>query len=213
MKNSRIDIRKDYQKQSFNRQDLSSTPELLLQKWLDDASEVDSDDYNAMCLSTVDPSGMPSGRIVLLRAIEEDGLRFYTNYTSAKGRDLEENPKVGATFFWKDLERQVRISGIAARLTPQESDAYFASRPRSSQIGAWASQQSRPNIQDDLLDRFGVFEEKFKGAEAIPRPPHWGGYRVMISSCEFWQGRPNRLHQRWRYDRTDEGWIIAPLDP
>ena len=213
MKNSRIDVRKDYQKQSFNRQDLSSTPELLLQKWLDDASEVDSDDYNAMCLSTVDPSGMPSGRIVLLRAIEEDGLRFYTNYTSAKGRDLEGNPKVGATFFWKELERQVRISGVAARLTPQESDIYFASRPRSSQIGAWASQQSRPNIQDDLLDRFGVFEEKFKDAEAIPRPAHWGGHRVMISSCEFWQGRPNRLHQRWRYDRTDEGWTIAPLDP
>ena len=213
MEHSRIDVRKDYQKQSFNRQDLSTTPEELLQKWLTEASEVDAYDYNAMCLSTVSQDGMPSGRIVLLRGIEQDGLRFYTNYSSSKGRDIDANPKVGVTFFWKELERQVRIEGVATRLTAQESDVYFNSRPRSSQIGAWASQQSQSNNQDDLLSRFEAFQSEFAGIKVIPRPEHWGGYRVMISACEFWQGRPNRLHQRWRYERMDQDWQITPLDP
>jgi pyridoxamine 5'-phosphate oxidase len=208
-----MDVRKDYEKLSLRREDLTPTPEEILRNWLTEASKVDRDDYNAMCLSTVDSEGMPSGRIVLLRAIEDDGLRFYTNYLSAKGRDIQTNPKVGLTLFWKELERQVRISGTATRLSPEESDAYFASRPRSSQIGAWASQQSQANDQVELLRRLKELEEKFQDSKTISRPSHWGGFKVEITSCEFWQGRPNRLHHRWRYNRTQSGWNITPLDP
>ena len=215
MEHSKIDIRKDYAKQSLNREDLADSPEELLKRWLSEAAEVDAFDYNAMYLSTVNQEGKPSGRIVLLRGLEESGLRFYTNYTSSKGKDIASNPHVAVAFFWKELERQVRIEGTAYRLTTKESDAYYATRPRSSQIGAWASQQSESNDQDDLEQRFEAMSEKFKDSENVPRPEHWGGFRVAITSCEFWQGRPNRLHQRWRYDRGEAAseWRVTPLDP
>jgi pyridoxamine 5'-phosphate oxidase len=208
------DIRNNYARHSLYREDLDSFPLLQLKRWLDDAVETDHAEPTAMTVATVDVTGQPSLRVVLLKGISEQGIVFFTNYQSLKGRQIDVNPKVSAGFFWAMLERQVRIEGIAKKLAIQDSDAYFASRPRGSRLGAWASPQSEviPD-KEYLLRRYQEFEEKFLGKD-VPRPAHWGGYMLVPHRVEFWQGRPNRMHDRFLYRRDlHKGWVIDRLAP
>jgi pyridoxamine 5'-phosphate oxidase len=207
--------RKEYARDFLRREHLTEHPAELLGIWLKDAEAHEGDDYQAMVVSTMDASGFPIGRVVLARGIQPEGVTFFTNYHSEKGKNLEVYPQAGATFFWKNLERQVRIRGIVEKLTSEESDRYFSSRPRESQLGAWMSQQSEilPDEVDwDALKAFWI--QKLGTDGQIPRPPHWGGYRLHWAEVEFWQGRPSRLHDRWRY-RLDEDdtWSAVRLSP
>lgn len=209
-------VRKDYQKQELTRSDLPENPIELLESWLIDAAKADANDYNAMCLSTVDEFGNPSSRIVLLRSVTDKGIRFFTNYRSQKGKEIDANPNVCVNFFWRDLERQVRIVGKASRCTAEVSDDYFASRPRGSQVGAWTSQQSAVNVSPNIEDRVHRTARRFEETESIPRPDFWGGYDIAVESIEFWQGRPSRLHNRWRYqlrNNSKSAWKLDQLDP
>ena len=172
-------------------------------------------DATGMTLSTVGADGRPSARVVLLKGVDERGLVFYTNYTSRKAREIVARPNVTLTFWWPQLESQVRFEGAAAKATPEEADAYFATRPRVSQIGAWASDQSAPLAsREEIEQRFAALEKKYEG-KPIPRPPHWGGYRVTPSSVEFWWNRPGRLHERELYTRPAPGkpWTMTLLNP
>ncbi len=168
----------------------------------------------AMSLATVGPGGSPAARMVLLSSFDRRGFVFHTNYESAKATELGACPRAALVFWWAPLSRQVRIEGIVERTAPEESDAYFAARPRGSQLGAWASNQSSPlGSRDDLLARIREAEGRYRGGP-VPRPPHWGGYRVVPRSFEFWTGRDDRLHDRLRYDRTSAGgWIVTLLYP
>ncbi len=166
-----------------------------------------------MSLATANSAGGPSARIVLLRGLDDRGLRFYTSYFSRKGRELAENPNAAALFHWPPLARQVRVEGIAEMLSEDESDEYFASRPRGHQLAAWASEQSEPvEAREVLEDRFAHFDQRFAG-DAVPRPHSWGGYLLKPSRFEFWQGRPNRMHDRFEYVRDGAGWDVSRLQP
>lgn len=168
---------------------------------------------NAMCLATVGAGGSPAARMVLLSSFDRRGFVFHTNYGSAKGGEIEACPRAALLFWWEPLNRQVRIEGVAEKTSPADSDAYFAGRPRGAKLGAWASEQSRPLSSPEALEaRVQDVMRRHEG-EAIPRPPHWGGYRVIPDSFEFWTGRENRLHDRLRYDRTPEGWTVSRLYP
>jgi pyridoxamine 5'-phosphate oxidase len=205
--------RTDYGLGKLERSDLNESPILQLSKWLGQASDAGLKDYNAFCLGTLDADDFPCSRIVLLRECSDQGLTFFTNYTSEKGRNIERNGKVTMNFFWTSLERQVRVWGLAEQVTTHESDVYFASRPRSSQLGAWASLQSQPLTDRRELDlALEAVTERFKDAD-VPRPAHWGGYKIDPVKFEFWQGRVSRLHDRFVYSKHEHGWAIQRLNP
>lgn len=208
------DIRRDYLKGGLNREDLHQDPHQQFEFWLQQAVDAElSADPTAMTLATVDSNGQPSQRVVLLKSLDARGFVFFTNYGSHKSRDIAANPKVSLHFGWLPLERQVIICGEAEKLSQAESETYFQSRPRSSQIGAWASHQSEPIASRSELDqKFITLEEQFTG-ETVPLPSFWGGYRVRASLIEFWQGRGQRLHDRFVYRKHDDNWEIERLQP
>lgn len=203
----------DYGLGRLERDDLNASPIAQLTLWLTHARQAEIKDYNAFVLSTMDYDGFPSSRIVLLRDCDEQGLTFFTNYNSEKGQNIERKNKVCLNFFWSTLERQVRIWGWAEKVTEAESDAYFASRPRESQIGAWASQQSEVLSDRSVLDQaVQACSDRFQNGD-VPRPPHWGGFRIRPQKFEFWQGRSSRLHDRFVYALQDAQWSIQRLNP
>jgi pyridoxamine 5'-phosphate oxidase len=208
------DIRKDYKLQTLSEADVAADPFLQFDKWWDEAVKSEIDEVNAMTLATVDAEGLPAARIVLLKGYDKNGFIFFTNYNSSKGKELAQHPNACLVFFWKEMERQVRISGTTEKISTEESIAYFNSRPDGSKIGAWASPQSLAVAgQAWLKETFKYYRERFKHGE-IPKPPHWGGYRVKPFKIEFWQGRPSRLHDRIQYTLQDKGtWKIERLAP
>ena len=208
------ELRREYTARGLRRTDLDPDPFKQFGRWLDEALEADLTDANCMTLATAAPGGGPSARMVLLKGFDERGFVFFTNYESAKGRQLAANPRAALVFYWAELERQICIEGTASKVPRAESEAYFKSRPRGSQLGAWASAQSEVVASREVLEQeLGRLTEKYRGAE-IPLPPNWGGYRVRPETIEFWQGRPNRLHDRLRYLRQPGGgWMIERLAP
>ena len=207
------DRRVQYETAGLDVVDLDPDPMVLWHRWSAAAADAGVAEPNAMTLSTVGADGTPDARIVLVRGADERGFAFYTNYRSVKSRQLESHPVAAAVFGWLDLHRQVRVRGVVERLPDEESDDYFASRPRDSQLGAWASPQSEVMSSRDELDRrLAEVQDRFAGA-TVPRPPFWGGWLLSPSSVEFWQGRPNRLHDRLRYRRMHDGWLIERLAP
>ena len=197
---------------ALRRDDLAADPIAQLSAWYEEASE-SVPLADAMTLSTIGPGGAPDARMVLLKGFDRRGLRFFTNEHSVKGAQLAARPEAALTIFWRELDRQVRVRGAVSRLDEHESDEYFASRPRDSQIGAWASPQSAPIADRAELDaRVGEIERRYEGAE-VPRPEHWGGYVVALGSIEFWQGQKGRLHDRFAYRPTASGWEIERLAP
>ena len=209
------DRRIQYETAGLNLDDLDESPVQQWHAWYVEAAEAELPEPNAMAISTIDAEGMPDSRIVLVRGLDDDGLTFFGNYNSAKGQQLDANPVASAVFPWIGLHRQVRVRGTVELLPRHESDAYFASRPRDSQLGAWASPQSEVISGREVLnERHAEFAEKFAGLEVL-RPPHWGGWLLVPEVFEFWQGRPNRLHDRFRYRRDDvtQDWVIERLAP
>lgn len=208
------DLRREYEAHGLRKADLDPDPMVLFQRWFDQAIQADILDANAMTLATVSAKGAPSARIILIKGIQSGGVTFFTNYNSDKGRDLEANPNAALMFYWPPLHQQVRIAGQVEKVSRRESEEYFASRPRGSQISAAVSPQSQPLASRDDLDHLAdELEEKLKG-QPVPCPPNWGGYRLVPDRVEFWQGRPNRLHDRFRYTRQPAGgWIIDRLAP
>lgn len=206
------DIRKDYALRRLDETDVDADPFRQFHAWLEEALEAQVPEPTAMTLATVDASGRPSARIMLLKALDERGFVFYTNYASRKGGEIAARPAAALTFFWKELERQVRVEGAVEKVSAAESDEYFAIRPLGSRIGAWASTQSA------TIESRQWLEARVKAAEAQygdnpPRPPHWGGFRVIPAWLEFWQGRQSRLHDRIAYARGAGGWKITRLSP
>lgn len=207
------DAREDYQMSELNENQVAARPLDQFKAWFEDYKQLGKKDYNSMLLTTVKPDGSPASRIVLLKGLSENGLEFFTNYNSSKAQEIAQNPKVALTFFWPDLERQIRIEGKATKSSDEQSDGYFGQRPRGSQIGAWASPQSEIIESRKVLDdNLAAFEEKFKEG-GVPRPPHWGGFVVIPERVEFWQGRTNRLHDRIVYQLDGDGWRTDRLAP
>jgi pyridoxamine 5'-phosphate oxidase len=198
----------------LHEEDLLPDPIALAQRWFADAQASGIEQADAMTLATATPDGRPSARAVLLKGIDARGFAFFTNYESRKGRELDANPHAALVLLWVPLQRQVRVTGRVERLSEEESDAYYATRPRGSQLGAWASAQSRPlPDRSELEQRWAALDERYGGG-AVPRPPYWGGFRVEPDEIEVWQGRANRLHDRFAYVRTsDGGWTRERLAP
>ena len=206
-------LRVDYKRAAFRECDAAANPFDQFTRWFDEALAAAVPEPNAMTLATVDEAGKPSARIVLLKSVDARGFVFHTNYDSRKGRELAVNERAALLFFWPELERQVRVEGRIEQVDAAAADAYFASRPRLSRLGAWASPQSAPLPDRAALDAaFAQAEQRFPG-EDVTRPPHWGGYRVVPVRFEFWQGRASRLHDRIEYRKDDKGWQIGRLAP
>lgn len=208
------DIRKEYIRRRLLESTIAEDPVLQFEQWWRDALDAEIEDVNAMTLATASMEAVPSARIVLLKEFNHDGFVFFTNYNSFKGRQLGENPKACLVFYWKELERQVRITGVVKKISEQENDNYFKSRPEESQIGAIVSPQSQVIENREWLDKhFENIQHQMKGSE-IKRPTHWGGYNVKPVIIEFWQGRPGRLHDRIQYSLEENGiWKIERLAP
>jgi pyridoxamine 5'-phosphate oxidase len=207
------DIRKDYKLRSLTELDVAANPIDQFTTWWNEAIASNIDEVNAMTLATADASGCPSARIVLLKGVGENGFEFFTNYESKKGKEMAANNNVALVFFWKELERQIRIEGTVSKLSEVESDTYFFSRPAESRIGAWSSPQSSVIENREILDE-NVLQTKatFEGKEIL-RPPFWGGYIVKPACIEFWQGRSSRLHDRIAYFLENDSWTIKRLAP
>jgi pyridoxamine 5'-phosphate oxidase len=211
---SLADLRKEYSRGALDEGNVAKHPLVQFEKWFQEAVHSEVPEPSAMNLSTVTDTGLPSSRIVLLKGIENGCFVFYTNYQSRKGSQLDANPVCALTFFWPDLERQVRIEGVSDRVSEDVSTAYFQSRPRESQIGAWSSPQSSVIASRTILeDRVKEIEKRFDGQKVLPKPKQWGGFSVNPHWIEFWQGRPSRLHDRILYTKNDNGWTISRLAP
>ena len=208
------DMRENYQRGFLLEENVNNDPIIQFQEWFEEARSSGVLEANAMILSTVNEDAIPSSRTVLLKEIEKDGFVFYTNYASDKGKDVEKNPNVSLLFLWKALERQVRISGKVYKTSKEQSENYFHIRPKGSQIGAWTSPQSEVISDRKILEeRKTNLEDKYRDVEKLPLPDFWGGYKVVPQKIEFWQGRPNRLHDRLRYTKIAENWKIERLAP
>ena len=207
-------IRESYKFDSLLESNLESNPFDQFQHWYESYAALRIKDSNAMAIATVDSQGFPSNRIVLLKAVENDELIFFTNYGSAKGQDLLNNPVVSALFFWREQERQVRIQGKVVRISKEKSESYFATRPYLSQIGAAASEQSQPIANRAALEsKFSDFQNEYPEGSTVPMPENWGGFAIQPMSFEFWQGREGRLHDRIAYTLEGSQWIITRLQP
>ena len=213
MTQSIADLRQNYTLQALNEADVDPDPIRQFQRWLDQAIAAELPEPNAMTLATATRDGIPSARIVLLKGLDARGFAFYTNYESRKGQELADNPQAALVFLWTVLERQVRIEGQVEKVAAAETDAYFQSRPLASRLGAWASEQSRVIRDREVLEqRFAELKATYAD-ETVPRPPHWGGYRVIPHQIEFWQGRTSRLHDRLRYRLEQGNWLLERLAP
>ena len=208
-----INSRKDFLKSKIDFNNYEDNPMHMFNIWIQQALELDSEDPISFVLSTVSEEGSPSSRVVLLREISEAGIVFFTNYNSSKAQDIDCNPHVSANFYWKELEKQIKVSGLAHRISSDDSDRYFSSRPRESQLGAWASMQSSIiNLDHSFESSLIKLENRFNNLE-VDRPEYWGGYCVIPLKMEFWQGRPSRLHDRLIYEKDNKQWKINRLSP
>jgi pyridoxamine 5'-phosphate oxidase len=206
-------LRLNYKKSSIDFKNLENNPISFFLKWFDDALKVNKEEANACVLSTVSVENKPSSRVVLLKSVNEKGFTFFTNYKSNKSLDIQNNPNVSLNFYWPELERQVRITGVAEQISPKDSDEYFKNRPRESQMGAWLSHQSTSiGLYYNFMDTLNKLESTFKGKD-VERPLHWGGYCIIPSKIEFWQGRPSRLHDRLLYELDENVWNKKRLAP
>jgi pyridoxamine 5'-phosphate oxidase len=206
-------LRLNYKKSTIDFKNLAENPIHYFMNWFEDALKVNKQEANACVLSSVSSDNCPSSRVVLLKGINENGFTFFTNYKSSKAKDIDANPNVALNFYWPELERQVRIEGIAKKIMINDSNTYFKNRPRESQMGAWLSEQSMViGLDYNFMDTLNTLESKFKDKE-VERPLHWGGYCIEPIKIEFWQGRPSRLHDRLEYKREDGKWIYKRLAP
>lgn len=208
------DLRENYTMPGLNERDCDSNPIVQFETWFKQAQAADLKEPNAMTVATATADGRPSARIVLLKEVSDLGFIFYTNYGSRKAQDFHSNPRAALTFYWAELERQVRVEGRVEKVDRTKSEEYFRRRPRGSKLGAWVSHQSNPlNSRRELEARLKELESKYDGQEDIPAPEFWGGFIVIPEMLEFWQGRPNRLHDRLVYRRSESGWTLERLWP